>query len=183
MNLSLLPPWPAALNDDYPDHHASEASYRWYGTWSRRSSGRRLCPDPTALPVHRFLARPPLPPPVPVPDDLPFDPVAYVTARRTLALILEVLDRRRPLTHLYPMLTPHTVRYMRVVTERLPSTSRRGDARVLSIRMCQPSDDVAEVAAVCKLGSRPRALAARFERQRRPLTGGLHWYCAVIQLG
>jgi hypothetical protein len=98
-------------------------------------------------------------------------------------LILEVLDRRRPLTHLHPVLTPHTIRYMRVVTERLPSTTRQGDARLLSIRMCQPAANVAEVAAVCTLGGRPRALAARFERQRGPLTRGLRWHCAVIQLG
>jgi hypothetical protein len=183
MHLYPPPPWPAALDLDECLDYRSPDFNRRFGTRSRRRPQHWLCPDPTALPVQRFLARPPIPPPVPIPDDLPFDPVAYTTARRTLSLILEVLDRRRPLTHLHPVLTPHTVRYMRVVTERLPSTTRRGDARLLSIRMCQPSANVAEVAAVCKLGGRPRALAARFERQRRPLTVGLRWYCAVIQLG
>jgi hypothetical protein len=99
-----------------------------------------------------------------------------------MGLILEVLDRRRPLAHLHPILTQRALRYLRVVTQR-PPTAQRGNAHVISIRMCQPHADVAEVAAVCSLGGRPRALAARFERQQVPLSGGPRWCCAVLQLG
>lgn len=184
MNISLVPPWPLAVHpDEAPHDRASEDSYRWYGTRTRRCALRQLCPDPTALPVQRFLARPPIPKPVPVLEDLPLDPVAYASAHRVLGLILEVLDRRRPLVHLRPMLTPHTHRYLVVVTDRMATTAQRGDARVLSIRMCQPRSDVAEIAAVCRLGGRTRALAARFERRQEPLGRQLRWRCSVIQLG
>jgi Family of unknown function (DUF6459) len=186
VNLSLIPPWPLAVHPDGTPHdRAFEDNYRWYGTRTRRCAPRHLCPDPTALPVQRFLARPPIPKPVPVPvlEDLTFDPVAYAAARRTLGQILEVLNQRRPLIHLRPTLTPHAFRYVGVVVDWLPATARRGDARVLSIRMCQPRSDVAEVAAVCRIGGRPRALAARFERQSKPASGELRWCCAVLQLG
>jgi hypothetical protein len=133
--------------------------------------------------LQRFLARPPVPPPVPIPEDLPFDHEAYVTAHRALGLVLEVLDRRRPLIHLRPMLTAHAFRYVTVVTDRLPTSAPRGDARVLSIRMCQPTEHVAEVAAVCRLNGRHRAVAARFEHLPDPRSGRLRWCCAVIQLG
>jgi hypothetical protein len=183
MNLYPPPPWPALDLDECLDHHFPEDSYRPCGTRSRRRSQLRLCIDPTALPAQRFLARPPIAPPVPVPDDLPFDQVAYATAHRALGLILEVLDRRRPLAHLQPVLTAHTLRYLTVVTDWLPPTAHRGNARVISIRMCQPHTDVAEVAAVCRLGGRVRAVAARFERQQEPLNVKRQWSCTVIQLG
>lgn len=182
--MTISSPWPAAPDlDDYLDYRAIDSSRRWYGTWSRRCAARRLCPDPTALPVQRFLGRPPVPPPVPIPDDLPFDPKAYVTAHRALGLVLEVLDRRRPLIHLRSMLSPHAFRYVSVVTDWLPASALRGDARVLSIRMCQPTEHVAEVAAVCRLNGRTRAVAARFEHLPGPRNGRLRWCCAVIQLG
>jgi hypothetical protein len=169
--------------DECLDWCAASCAGRGYGTWSRRCSARRLCPRPMALPMQRFLARPPASAPVEVPQGLPFDRAACATAHRTLTLILEVLDRRRPLVQLSPVLAPPAFRYLGVVTDWLPSSAHRGDARVLSIRMCQPRADVAEVAAVCRLGGRVRALAARFERHHDAVDGGLRWRCAVIHLG
>lgn len=186
MNLPAIPTWPVAFHleavqhDQVPDIHS-----RWYGVRARRCALRHLAPCPTELSVQRFLVQPPSPEPVPVPvpEDLPFDPAAYATAYRALSLMLEVLDRRRPLLQLRPMLTPQAFRYLGVVVDWLPTTAQRGNARVLSIRMCQPRDDVAEIAAVCKLGGRIRAMAARFERHQEPVSVDLRWRCSVIHLG
>jgi hypothetical protein len=52
-------------------------------------------------------------------------------------------------------------------------------ARLCSLRICHPHPDVAEVAAVCLIGRRPRALAARFER----CAEGPAWRCRTLQLG
>jgi hypothetical protein len=184
MTSSAFPLWPITCDfDQSPDDRATQGLCLSYGIWARPASPRRLCPDPTTLPVRRFLTRPPVGPPVPVPDDLPFDPIAYATARRVLGLVLEVLDRRRPLIQLRPVLTPHAVRYLSVVTDWLPVTAQRGDACVLSIRMCQPANEVAEVAAVCRLGGRVRAIAARFECKQHASSDEVRWRCAVIQLG
>ncbi|HEY0811644.1 MAG TPA: Rv3235 family protein, partial [Pseudonocardia sp.] len=49
-------------------------------------------------------------------------------------------------------------------------------SRVLRLRVFLPHPDAAEVAAVCRIDGRVRALAARFERR------GQAWCCTVLRL-
>jgi len=49
-------------------------------------------------------------------------------------------------------------------------------SRVLRLRLCLPHAEAAEVAAVCRIDGRVRALAARFERH------GQAWTCTLLQL-
>jgi hypothetical protein len=45
------------------------------------------------------------------------------------------------------------------------------------MRLCLPAPGAAEVAAVCGIDGRVRALAARFERR------GGRWLCTAVRLG
>jgi hypothetical protein len=99
------------------------------------------------------------------------------TARRavgsTLRLAIEVLDGRRTPDQLEARLDPSPLGYWRAEAAR----KRPGAAsRVLRLRVFLPHSDAAEVAAVCRIDGRVRALAARFERR-----GGA-WCCAVLRL-
>jgi hypothetical protein len=94
-----------------------------------------------------------------------------------LRLALEVLDRRRPLAHLAPHLTPAALRYVRA-TQR-PSPGRREASRLTSLHLGRPSAEVLEVAAVCRLDGRIRALAARFEGRAGDAAA---WRCVTVRL-
>lgn len=167
----------------------------WSGPASTRSQdvARHWCQehvrrDPRESPVERFLVQlPPRPAESPsAAAGLPLiewsvsrlDPEAVRLARRTLTVVLEMWTSRRPLTHLDRLLDPAPARYVRVVAERLHQQNLR-TARLTSIHVCHPHPEAAEVAAVCLIGHRTRALAARFERSRTRPT----WRCRAIQLG
>jgi hypothetical protein len=106
------------------------------------------------------------------------NPQAVFHARRTLTLVLEVWAQTRPPAHLDRLLDPTAARYIHVVGMRLKAR-RVSSARLYSMRICHPHPDATEVAAVCLIGRRPRALAARFER----CAEGPAWRLRTLQLG
>jgi uncharacterized protein DUF6459 len=91
----------------------------------------------------------------------------------TLRLAVEVFDGRRPPEQLATRLDPGTLGRWRAAR-----ACRRTSAvsRLLRLRLCLPHAEAAEVAAVCRIDGRVRALAARFERH------GPAWTCTHLQL-
>jgi rhodanese-related sulfurtransferase len=128
-------------------------------------------------PVERFLVGPPARPPVSVPADLPFDPAVCARARWVLQVVLEVLDGHRPLAQLRRIVDPSPLAYLRAVTGQL-GAGRRPRSRLGTVRVCQPHDGAAEVAAVCRVGGRVRAVAMRLEAAG----ADQGWRCRVIRL-
>lgn len=111
------------------------------------------------------------PPPEPPPDG----PAAHRAVGETLRVALEVLDGHRVLAQLAPRCTGPALRYWRAACGRRRPV--RSQARLLRMRLCRPDRAVAEVAAVCDIDGRVRALAARFEQR------GGSWRCTVLRLG
>lgn len=102
------------------------------------------------------------------------------TVRAAVAAVirvaLEVLDGRRPLAQLDRHLDAAALRYWTAATQR---RRPRSPARVVRIVLGLPRPDAAEVATVCEIDGRVRALAARFER-----TGpAAPWRCVTLRLG
>ncbi|MFC4943284.1 Rv3235 family protein [Pseudonocardia sp. GCM10023141] len=95
---------------------------------------------------------------------------------RVLRLAMEVLDRRRPDTQLAPHFTARTLRYWRIATEQRRA---RAPARVDRVVTSFPHPDAVELAAVCAIDGRIRALAARFERR----SAAAPWRCTALRLG
>jgi hypothetical protein len=127
-------------------------------------------------PVERFLVGPPARPPVPVPADLPFDPAVCARARWVVRVVLEVLDGHRPPGQLSRIVDPSPLAYLRAAAGQL--TGRRQRSRLGSVRVCQPHDGAAEVAAVCRVGGRIRAVAMRLEEAG----ADQGWRCRAIRL-
>lgn len=113
----------------------------------------------------------------PVEDPAP-DPEAAAAVTRILRLGLEVLDGRRPLDHLGRHLGPAALRYWRAATTDTPI--RHAASRLHRVVLGHPCPDVTEVAAVCVVRGRTRALAARFEATG---AGPPRWRCTVLRLG
>ncbi|HVL85657.1 MAG TPA: Rv3235 family protein [Pseudonocardia sp.] len=114
--------------------------------------------------------------PPPVTEPLPPDAPARPAVVGVLRLALEVLDGRRPFPHLVPHLGPRAQRYWRAVAA---TGSRPDAAKIVRVLLCRPSASAVEATAVCRIGARTRALAARFEAGPAP-TG---WRCTVLRLG
>ena len=95
------------------------------------------------------------------------------TVDTTLRLAVEVFDGRRPPEQLATRLDPGTLGRWRAQRTR---RRKIGVSRVLRLRLCLPHAEAAEVAAVCRIDGRVRALAARFERE------GPAWTCTLLQL-
>lgn len=122
------------------------------------------------------LAGPPIParPVTPsiVTVDLVPDPTVPPVVGRVLALVLEAFDGRRPFPQLRTVLAVPALRYLRAAAD----AHRTGrTSRVRSVRVCQPVDGVAEVAAVVQIADRPRAVAARLERHAEG------WQCVALR--
>jgi hypothetical protein len=128
------------------------------------------------------LISPPLPPPLPeVPTADIITTAQAAAAHRELVPMLrvavEVLDGRRPATHLDDVADPGVLRYWRAARD----ARRTGPpTRLGRMRVCLPAPDVAEVAAVCTVDGRVRALAARFEREGPGVRG---WRWTAVRLG
>jgi hypothetical protein len=73
---------------------------------------------------------------------------------RVLGLVLEVIDGRRPPRQLDGIVAPLVLRYAQAA-----HVAGR-PARLLSLRMCRPSERALEAAAVTVVGQRVRAVAA-----------------------
>ncbi|MBV9174069.1 MAG: hypothetical protein JOZ81_28745 [Chloroflexi bacterium] len=107
--------------------------------------------------------------------DLP-DPESFT--RRLLVGAFEVLGGRRSLHQLAPHVSARV--YAALVTDVERVTTRRKwrtPPAVRSIRVCEPADGVAEVAAVIYSAGRSRAVALRLEG----LDG--RWRCVRLQIG
>jgi hypothetical protein len=119
-------------------------------------------------------------PDVPVPLDTVDPRETAALCRRAhdvLRLAVEVLDGRRPLAHLAPHLAPPALRYVRAA--RRTGAVHREASRLTSLHLSRPVEEAVEVAAVCRLAGRVRALAARFEGHAGDPAG---WRCVTVRL-
>jgi hypothetical protein len=136
-------------------------------------SGLPVCPAPSPAALRRRTTRTLRP--APRPDADPVAPrAAAVFAEVALRRVLEVLDRRRPLTHLKPLLAPpllDTVGTLCRIRYGHPATLRR-----VRLRTAGPS--AAEVCATYTRGERVRAIAARVE-----IVGDGRWQLVALQIG
>jgi len=104
------------------------------------------------------------------------DPESF--GRRLLVAAFEALSGRRPLPQLGRYLSPSVYTGLAGDLERGRLDRSWTQPTVMrSIRVCEPADGVAELAAVVQAGGRYRAVAARLEG----LDG--HWRCVKLQLG
>jgi hypothetical protein len=121
---------------------------------------------------------------VAVPADLPDDVAVQVEMERWMRLLVEVLAGRRPARQLSGVAARPVLRYLRVCAELLAAprggagVGMRWPAQVITVRVCQPHEGAAEVAGVCLLGGRVRAVAVRFERDESG-----PWFCEVVRVG
>lgn len=111
-------------------------------------------------------------PPEPYVPPLLDEPTARRAVRGTLQMAIEVLDGRRAADQLDAFLDPGPLGYWRAEAARRRACAA---SRVLRLRVFLPHPDAAEVAAVCRIDGRVRALAARFERR------GALWCCTVLR--
>lgn len=108
--------------------------------------------------------------PGPIIDDLPDDPAACRATRLIMLLIVEVLARRRPATHLAGSVTASVQRCVRV------AAAQATHVRLSSLHMQQPHANAVEVTAVCHTATGCRAVAARIQRAGRQT-----WRCTVFR--
>ena len=131
-------------------------------------------PEPDSAP-------PPAPPPAPrpppaVPVDLRETADLRRRAHQVVCLVLEVLGGRRPPGHLAPHLGPRALRYVRALHGQ-PALAQ--PSRLTSLHVSRPSAGAVEVAAVHRVGTRSRVLAARFEGSPDAPAG---WRCVTMRL-
>ncbi|BBZ61980.1 Rv3235 family protein [Mycolicibacterium monacense] len=139
------------------------------------------CPAPSPAALHRRTPR--MLRPAPRPDADPAapraaepvaPPAAVAFADVALRRVLEVLDRRRPVVHLKPLLAPpllDTVGALCRVRYGRPATLRR-------VRLRSAGPLAAEVCATYTRGERVRAIAARVE-----VVGDGRWQLVALQIG
>ncbi len=146
------------------------------------------CPTPSVVALHRRSPRPPPPlrphrPPLHVCEPPP-PRSAVVFAETALRQVIEVIDRRRPVAQLRPLMTPALVD--RVIAHA--GVARRGSAtmRRLRVRAIDAGVDeggtpgevcAAEVFASFTRSGRVHAVAARIERYRD------RWRLVALQIG
>lgn len=131
-----------------------------YESEAAAPAGPAQCPQcGHMIETTRAVSVAPVVEPEPV-QDLPQDLRVRVGVERAVMLVLEVIDGRRADSQFAASMVLPVRRYLRA-TAALYRNPRRSTLR--SVRVCQPADGVAEVAAVCEIGGRPLALAARLE--------------------
>lgn len=132
-----------------------------------------LCPAPSPAALHRRAPR--LLRPAPRPDAPTAPPrAAALFADMALRRVFEVLDRRRPLAHLKPLVAPallDTVGTLCRVRYPEPATLRR-------VRLHSAGPLAAEVSATYTRGERLRAVAARVE-----VVADGRWRLVALQIG
>ncbi|WP_214368328.1 Rv3235 family protein [Pseudonocardia sp. H11422] len=132
--------------------------------------------DPCPTCGHRAPAGAPpeLPPGEPV-TEVPLDHAAIRQAHRTVAMLVEVLDQRRPAKQLTDLVALRVLRYLRAVP--VEASGLRGGARLLSFHPSQPHEGAVEVAGSIRLRGRRRAMAASFT-----LVDLDRWLCSTIRI-
>ncbi len=94
---------------------------------------------------------------LPVVEDLPDADEVRIPVARVLQSVLEAIDGTRPLEQLRAVLAPSALRYARAsLTAKRPMRA----SRMLSLRVCRPTQHAAEVTAVVRIEQRIRAMAA-----------------------
>jgi len=138
--------------------------------------GITACPPPSPAALHRRTSRAHRPVPRPVPHD-PLPPRAAVEfADAALRRVLEVIDRRRPVAQLRPLLAPVLIDSV-VALARRPHTAA-ATLRRLRLRLVDDSDVTAgEVFATYTRARRVHAIAARVEPH------GDGWRIVALQIG
>lgn len=124
--------------------------------------------------------RVPAPPPAPIqPAEDPRRRAAAAFADAALRRVLEVIDRRRPMAQLRPLLVAGLV-------DSLLSAAARGTpggdpARLRRVRAQPVGDHAAEVAASYSRGERVHAIACRIEQFSTPT--GPRWRVVALHMG
>jgi hypothetical protein len=126
------------------------------------------CPAPTAL--HRRERRPMRP--VERVDTSP-PPAAAAFTDAALRRVLEVIDRRRPLAQLRPMLAPPVLDMVFTLTR----SAAPDKAAVLRRVRLRGTEAAAEVFATYTRGERVRAIAGRVEVKEG------RWHLVALQIG
>lgn len=98
-------------------------------------------------------------------------PDVRAEARLIARLVFEVLAGIRPYHHLAGRTTPKVFELLDSLAARIPGPSV---PRLGTVRVCEVTQNVAEVAALAAFGPRVHALALRLEHDRR-------WRCAAIE--
>lgn len=140
---------------------------------------RLLRPRRTGLPAvpNRNTDRPPNPPAAPL-------RAAGAFADAALRRVLEVIDRRRPLAQLRPLLAAGLVDSLLAATDHHVAHQQNDSAARLRRMRVQPvgTDGVAaEVAATYTRGDRLHAIACRVEQL--PTPSGLRWQVVALHIG
>jgi hypothetical protein len=121
--------------------------------------------EPAALPVG------------PLVEDVRPDRSALLAAAWTVALMVEVLDRRRPAKQITGLVRPRVQRYVAATMVPVGRGGACGGARLLSVHPRQPHEGAVEVAASLRLQGRRRAMAVSFI-----LSGVDSWVCETVRI-
>jgi hypothetical protein len=131
------------------------------------------CPPPSPAALHRHTPRR-LRPVASHPVREPKPPhAAVVFADAALRRVLEVIDRRRPVAQLRPLVAPVLIDPV-IALARTPHTAT---ATLRRVRLRMVDDEAAEVFGSYTRGARVRAIAARVERHRD------RWRIVALQIG
>ncbi|WAJ46429.1 Rv3235 family protein [Mycobacterium sp. Aquia_216] len=119
------------------------------------------------------------------------EPTAWSAAMREAAIfadaalrrVLEVIDRRRPLTQLRPLLVPGLADSVQSVSRS--AAGCQGAAVLRRMRLqpagCRDPESAAEVFASYSRGDRIHAIAARVEKL--PTSTGVRWQVVALHIG
>jgi hypothetical protein len=145
------------------------------------AGGPAPCPAPTPAALHRPSRRA-LRPVERVPTQTAPPPAAFAFADSVLRRVLEVIDRRRPIAQLRPMLTPPLLDMVftlsRAAGPDKAAVLRRVRLRTAAVDEHQPHQPTAaEVFASYTRGERVRAIAGRIE-----VAEG-RWRMVALQVG
>ena len=136
--------------------------------------GAALCPPPSPAALHRSTRRrlrPVASRPIVHEPQPPHAAVVFADA--ALRRVLEVIDRRRPVAQLRPLVAPVLIDAV-VTLARTPHTAT---ATLRRVRLRMVDDEAAEVFGSYTRGPRVRAIAARVERHRD------RWRIVALQIG
>ncbi|SDH18765.1 Rv3235 family protein [Pseudonocardia oroxyli] len=163
---------PSPTRHHEENRNATDISRPQFGRVATESPGVRACPtcghvaEPTPETVGSAG---------PLVSDLVPSAGVVRTVFRTLVLLMEVLDGRRPWRQVAHLAVPEVGRYLRAapVDPRLGV----GAAKVVSFHPSQPHRCRIETASSVQIRGRRRALAAKFE-----ITGQGEWICTMIRI-
>jgi len=135
--------------------------------------GLTACPPPSLAALHRRSTRPLRPVPRPVSRE-PLPPrAALLFADAAVRRVLEVVDRRRPIAQLRPLVAPALIDTVTALT-RAPQSAA---ATLRRVRVRMVDDETAELFASYTRAQRVRAIAGRIEyRDNR-------WRIVALQIG